>query len=132
MEHARGTSVTDRDIQSSVVNLFAGHAPRLRLPGIHVVYTVPPYLKVLAPNLGDQYGAGAIQIFPAIKVHKPGSEDAGARTAHDPGVAALRAVLSGRGTVERLFGSEDLMRRLIRMSGGHLRDLLRLTAEVLR
>ncbi len=85
MEHARGTSMTDRDIQSSVVNLFAGHAPRLKLPGVHVVYTVPPYLKVLSPNLGDQYGAGAIQIFPAIKVHRPDAGDPEARAPHDPG-----------------------------------------------
>lgn len=132
MEHARGTSLTDREVQSSLVNLFAGHAPRLRLPDLHVVYTVPPYLKVLAPNLGDQYGSGAIQIFPAIKVHKPDGGDPETRVPHDPGVAALRAVLSGRGTVERLFASEELVRRLIRMSGGHLRDMLRLTAEVLR
>lgn len=132
MEHVRGTSMNDRDVQASLVNLFAGHAPRLKLPNVHVVYTVPPYLKVLSPSLGDLYGAGAIQIFPAIKVHKPDGDDPAARAPHDAGVLALQAVLRARGTVERLFASEDHVRKLVRMSGGHLRDVLRLTAEVLR
>ncbi|MBK8258032.1 MAG: hypothetical protein IPK82_35870 [Polyangiaceae bacterium] len=61
-----GTWVNDREVQSSVVNLFDAHASRLNFPGVHVVYTVPPYLKVLSPNIGTFYGTGAVQVFPAI------------------------------------------------------------------
>jgi hypothetical protein len=127
MEHPRGTWVNDREVQSSVVNLFDAHAARLHLPDVHAVYTVPPYLKVLSPSIGTLYGTGAVQIFPAIKVL-----DRSTRDAHDRGIQALCAVLAKRGDTGRLFGGEALLQRLVLASGGHLRDLLRLAAEVLR
>lgn len=127
MEHPRGTWVNDREVQSSVVNLFDAHASRLSFPDVHVVYTVPPYLKVLSPNVGTLYGTGAVQIFPAIKVVNRDTRDS-----HDRGILALCSVLGARGDVDRLFGPDGLLHRLVLASGGHLRDLLRLAAEVLR
>jgi hypothetical protein len=79
LEHIRGTYTNARQVQESVETLFAGHADKLKLPNLHVVYTVPPYLKARSMNLGMLYGLGAVQVFPAIKVrdhqgvvHTPG------------------------------------------------------------
>ncbi len=125
-EHIRGTSVNAEEVQASVVTLFAGHADKLHIPGVHMVYTVPPYLKVRYPGLGNLYKTGAVQIFPAVKVRDKRSGDV-----HDPGLRCLRKVIEARGDVERLFGKSDLLDEVILASGGHLRDLLRIMGEVL-
>ena len=36
---------------------------------LHVVYTVPPYLKVRYSNLGALYEPGGIYVLPALKLH---------------------------------------------------------------
>jgi hypothetical protein len=126
-EHIRGTSVNAEEVQASVETLFAGHADKLRIPDVHLVYTVPPYLKVRFQNLGNLYGAGAVQIFPAVKVRHEGTGDE-----HMGGVRALCRVIEARGDVQRLFGNEALVRKVALASGGHLRDLLRIVSEVLR
>ena len=46
--------------------------------------------------------------------------------------SAIEKVVERRGEWQKLLPSRDSLHRLIRYSGGHLRDLLRLVAEVLR
>jgi hypothetical protein len=106
--------------------LFTGHAEKLKLPNVHLVYTVPPYLKARAMNIGMLYGIGAVQIFPAIKVRS----DQG--VVHASGVDAMKEMIARRGDHRRLLGPEEpLLERLIMMSGGNIRDLLRLLGEVI-
>lgn len=127
VEHVRGTYTNARFVQESVEVLFTGHAEKLKLPNVHVVYTVPPYLKARANNLGMLYGMGAVQIFPAIKIRS----DQG--IIHEPGVKALKELVMRRGNYHRLFAQDErLIERLIMMSGGNIRDLLRLFGEVIR
>jgi AAA ATPase domain len=126
MEHIRGTSVNAETVQASVENLFAGHYDKLRLPGVHVVYTVPPYITVRYPNLGMLYGAGAVQTFPAIRIRSV------SREVHAGAVAALRRVVERRGDVARLLDGGHLLDEIILASGGHLRDLFHVLAEVIR
>jgi hypothetical protein len=126
VEHIRGTFLNARAVQESVETLFAGHAEKLKIPNIHVIYTVPPYLKVRSMNLGMLYGIGAVQVFPAIKVR----DDAG--VIHTPGIDALKTVLERRGDLRRLIGDEELIKKIILMSGGNIRDLLRLMSEIIR
>lgn len=127
IEHVRGTSENAERVQASVENLFAGHADKLRLPGVHVVYTVPPYLMVRYQNLGMLYGAGAVQMFPAVRIHNRKGE------LHKEAVEALRRVVMRRHEdAMRLFGNDELLDEVILASGGHLRDLMRLLAEVIR
>jgi hypothetical protein len=127
VEHIRGTSVNAKEVHSSVETLFAGHSDKLRLPSVHVVYTVPPFLKVLNPNLGSLYEPGGIQILPAVTL----CDDSDGSPC-DPGYDALRQAVEKRGDWKRLLGRQDALDRLVAMSGGHFRDLLRLVAEVLR
>lgn len=127
VEHIRGTSVNVEAVQSSVETLFVSHASKLRLPLCHVVYTVPPWLKVLSPNLGILYEPGGIQMLPALKVADKGSGDA-----FQPGLNALERVVRARGDWTRLLGDRPLLDRLSQASGGHLRDLLYMLGEVTR
>lgn len=126
LEKMRGGYQNARQVQESVETLFVNHAEKLRLPNVHVVYTVPPYLKARSMGLGMLYGLGAVPVFPAIKVRGAGGDP------HTVGLSALRQVVARRGDWARLLGQEAQLDRLILMSGGNLRDLMRLLAEVIR
>jgi hypothetical protein len=126
VEHIRGTYLNARSVQESVETLFAGHAEKLKLPNVHVVYTVPPYLKVRSMNLGMLYGLGAVQVFPAIKIR----DNEG--TVHSPGVGALKSIVERRGDWKRLIGDAAELEKIILTSGGNIRDLLRLLSEIIR
>ena len=126
VEHIRGTSTNAREVHTSVENLFAGHPDKLHLPHLHVVYTVPPYLKVRYPGLGALYAPGGIHLLPAVKV-----KDAEGKT-FGPGLDALERIVRARGDWERLLGEQAVLDKLSQESGGHLRDLLRIIAEIIR
>lgn len=126
MEKLRGTSVNAEQVHDSVETLFAVHADRLHLPYLHVIYTVPPYLKVRHPGLGGRYAPGGLETLPAVRLHR----DDGNRTEDPAAYALMTEIVGKRGDWRRLFEDESDLERLVRMSGGHLRDLLRLVAEV--
>lgn len=126
VEHIRGTSVNAEEVQRAVETLFATHADKLRLPYLHVVYTVPPYLKVRYPSLGALYEPGGLKVLPAVKIREEASS-----SPSQPGIEALENVVTQRGDWKRLFGNDRfLLDKLIATSGGHLRDLVRLLREV--
>ncbi|MGE0680518.1 MAG: hypothetical protein AB7P69_06370 [Candidatus Binatia bacterium] len=125
VEHIRGTSINAIEVQSSVETLFASHADKLRLPYLHVVYTVPPYLKVRYPNLGTLY-QGGIQVLPAFKLRNTD------HSIFQQGLDAIERVVRARGDWQRLLGERTVLDHISLCSGGHLRDLLRLLAEILR
>ena len=125
VEHIRGTFANAEDVQNSVETLFAGHAEKLRIPGMHLIYTVPPYLKVRYPNIGQLYDEGGLEVLPSFKLH----EQDGTRipAAYD----AFENVVRKRGDWKRLLGADRaVLDRLVHHSGGHLRDLLRLLRDV--
>ncbi len=126
MEHIRGTSANAGEVHRSVETLFAGHADKLHLPNLHVVYTVPPYLKVRYPNVDGLYAPGGLQILPAVKLRA----DSGRK--NRAGFDALATIVQSRGDWKHLLGTRKALDALIEKSGGHLRDLLRLLAEVIR
>lgn len=127
VEHIRGTSINATEVQSSVETLFANHAEKLHLPYLHVVYTVPPYLKVRYPNLGTLY-SGGIQILPALKLR---AKDDGKM--FQPGLDAMARLIAQREQQwSRLLRDRTTLDRIVLCSGGHLRDVLRLLAEILR
>ena len=79
IEHVRGTLADAEDVYGSVEELFAGHSEKLHLPSLHVVYTVPPYLKVRCPGMGSLYGPGGIQGPAPRSGSAPGREGASRR-----------------------------------------------------
>jgi len=127
IEQIRGTSINADQVQASMETLFASHADNLRFPNLHVVYTVPPYLKVRYPNLGALYDPGGVQVLPAIKVTDRADHSAVGR-----GLNVMERVLKARGDWGRLLGPRQRLDRVSLSSGGHLRDFLRIIAEVIR
>jgi len=119
IEHYRGRSSTFDEVRDSVEALFSHYASELALPGMHVVYTVPVYVKPAGWD-GD--------IWPVlnVKVRERSGEDC------REGIDLLRQVLAKRapdGDVERLLGTE--VDRVIRASGGLFRELFRMVSGLL-
>ncbi len=125
IENVSGTLSNASEVQESVERLFTSHAEHLRLPDIHTIYTVPPWLKIRAPGIGARY-SGGLQMLHPMKVREP----TGAREPVQPALDALCRIVSARGDWERLLGDRDVLDRLALESGGHLRDLLKLLTEI--
>ena len=128
IEHIRGTLANAEDVHGSVERLFAGHSEKLHLPGLHVIYTVPTYLKIRYPNVDALYEPGGLIVLPAFKLFEQDEN----RTPVPANFDAMERVIRQRGDWCRLLGNDrSLLDRLIRNSGGHLRDLLHLLSQVL-
>lgn len=127
IENISGTLSNAQAVQESLERLFTSHSEHLQLPGIHVVYTVPPWLKIRAPGVSGRY-SGGMQMLHPLKVCEPNRE----RTPAPAGLEALHEVVSARGDWQRLLGSRETLNRLSLESGGHLRDLLRMIGEIIR
>ncbi len=125
IDHIRGAYAVADEVHASVESLFSSHAQRLKIPNVHLLYTVPHYLKVRYPNIGSLYGQGAVPMFPAIKIRETRSA-----TLHEKNLRALRRIVLARGDVLKLLGTEERLSKVILMSGGHLRDLLRLLRAI--
>lgn len=119
IDHWRGSAEQFDAVRESVEATFTELAEDLRIPNLHVIYTVPLYLDV--PAFATRYDIVNIKL----------ADRAG--TAFHPGRDAMRQVLTRRAPgedVDRLLAPPEAM-RLIESSGGHFRDLLRLTREVI-
>ncbi|MFA6921853.1 MAG: ATP-binding protein [Gallionella sp.] len=95
---------------SSHAHLFVLHAEQLKAPQCHIVYTMPISLGYNA-NLGNDFGN--IQVMPMVKTSAEG-------------VASLRQVIANRVDLAKTFEQPELLDRLTRLSGGVMRDLMRL------
>jgi hypothetical protein len=111
-----------------VERLFASHLEQIRLPYLHVIYTVPPWLQFVRP------GAFSIETLPCLRLWKNDP----ARSPYDSGFTRMREAIAKRFTKDgfrRIFGvesgSQSPADKLIEMSGGHFRDVLRLFQETI-
>lgn len=119
IDHWRGAGDQFDAVRLSVEMAFTELADDLKLPNVHVIYTIPNYLTV--PAFGTRQDIVNVKL----------ADRAGHR--FEPGFDALRRVLERRaphGDLERLLGTEELD-RLLAASGGLFRDLLRLVRETL-
>lgn len=125
MEQIRGTLLNEQSVIHSVERLFSQHLKLMEIPYVHMVYTVPPWLKFVLPGLGR------IQILPSVRQWKNDAK----RTVDAAGCNALRSLVQrrfGKG-FQQFFGGPDpqhpLVDELIAVCGGHFRDLLLLLRE---
>ena len=119
LDHYRGRTGTFDEVRESVESLFSVYSSELALPRMHVIYTVPVYVKPI--------GWGG-QIWPVLNVKVRERDGSDCRE----GIDLLRRVLARRapgGDPERLLG--DQVDRVIRASGGLFRDLFRLVSALL-
>lgn len=135
VEHIQGTLSDAALVQASVEKLFTVHADLLHIEGVHTVYTVHPYLKIKYANIDDYYPFGGLQIIPTLKVRER-SKGPTLGLPRDAALQAIEQVVQYRGHWQTLLGEGDAGREqlheLILLSGGHLRDLIRMLAEVVR
>lgn len=130
VEQIRGTSIRNAEaVYASVEALFTHHADSLQFEELHVVYTVPPWLKIRSPGIAGSYSGS--QLLPCVRVRQRDG------TPWKPGLDALERIIGKRGDWERLLGADDeggreVLDRLLLSSGGYLRDLFRLLQAALR
>ncbi len=125
LEQIRGSLSNEQEVTHSVEVLFSTHLRNLEIPYVHVVYTVPPWLKFVLPGAD-------ILVVPCIRLW----ENHPHRPPWDHGQRALLSVITKRFTPEgmkRFFGPKESERteRFIELCGGHFRDLLLLLREAL-
>ncbi len=130
LEQLRGSFQTWESVIRSVEQLFSVHIERLRLPYVHAIYAVPPWLKFVLPT--EQH----MEILPTVHLWDNAPERPRSAKAWSVFRAVLRRRLDDDG-IARLFGPTGLatdgpIDRLIGACGGHVRDLLRLTQELLK
>jgi hypothetical protein len=132
LEQIRGTATNAEEIIKSVEQTFASHLDKLALPFVHVVYTVPPWLKFTLPNCDH------IEILPSVRQWNNDS----ARTPYNPGNEVLRRMVKRRfktlefpdadTNMQQIFGAASAngtfpaLEIILGSCGGHFRDLLRL------
>jgi len=123
VEQLRGVGTDAAEVHESVVELFSGQAQHLRLPGLHVVYTVPPYLQILSHNIGRSLGGHPVVSWPNIHVRCRGGEE-------DPaGLAIMERIIDRRHHGWRNLISPEALQRLAVCTGGDLRDFFRLLRD---
>lgn len=115
------TGVADKAelVYESVLTLFSQQSEALKLPLVHVVYSIAPYVlnqnRQLPALLG---GAIAVQL-PSVHVFKRNSY------LEDSGVDQIMQLLGKRCPDWREFFDEQDVRAIARDCGGDLRDFLR-------
>jgi hypothetical protein len=120
IEHIAVPAENHRAVTEALERVFTLHADKLKFEDMHLIYTVPPWLKIRSPGVGGLY-QGAF-LLPCIKVHERSGDG------FEPGVDLLQEIVHRRapeGNWPRLL-SEPQLRRLIAASGGYIRDLFQL------
>jgi len=126
VEQIRGVGADNSDkVHKSVANLFSGHSEGLKIPMLHIVYTIPPYLTALAPGVGRQLGGAMACTLPSIHVqNKDNSID-------PKGLEIMRTLISKRYSEWQHFFTPDQLDLLAESSGGDIRDFFRLIQAAL-
>jgi len=116
-----GSEANEMAVYESVRTLFFGHAESLRLPELHVVYTVPPYMSVLAAGPGLLMGGAVTRRIYTTHIFKDRTRE------EDPaGLALMRQVVALRHPDWSQLIQADALNRLAVSSGGDLREFFRL------
>jgi len=125
LEHIRGVGGEAQEVYESIVNTFSGHADKLALPGVHIVYTVPPFLILHANGAAHSLGGNPIVKWPNVHVRtKDGKPD-------ENGLGIMRQVIERRKSDWQQIISVHHLDSLAFSTGGDLRDFFRQVREAL-
>lgn len=126
VERIRGVGDEAMQVYESVRNLFFAHAEHLRIPRLHMVYTVPPYLSILAAGAGALMGGATVRRLVSTHIFKDRSREV------DPeGLALMQRVIAKRHPAWAQVFTERAIDRLAVSSGGDLREFFRLLRQCL-
>lgn len=124
LEHIQGIGADANRVYAAVVNLFAQNAHCLMLPGLHVVYSIPPYVIPLQPNIARLLGGNPITTLPSVHVRRRDSDQPDA-----DGLALMAEIVSKRCPDWGDVLTPAHLNRLAVASGGDLRDFFRLLRD---
>lgn len=126
IEQIRGVGDEAMKVYESVRHLFFAHASHLRVPMLHLVYTVPPYLSILAAGAGALMGGATVRRLVSTHIFRSRSRDV------DPqGLALMRQVIARRHMGWARLFTDEALDRLAVSSGGDLREYFRLVRQCL-
>ncbi|MBL8615089.1 MAG: hypothetical protein JNM72_05695 [Deltaproteobacteria bacterium] len=124
LEQLRGTSANANQVAESVESLFVGFANQLHFQNLHVIYSVPPWLRVKSPGIRRLYDG--YEQLPCVPVRTP------SRETQPIALDLMEQVLAKRGNWQAVLGGDrGLIDQLALASGGYLRDLLQLMRSTL-
>lgn len=126
LEKLRGYGEQSESIYTSLQQLFLSDGAALRLPGVHVVYSVSPFLIEQNNQLPAQLGVGAVATMPSVHVFLKNSD-----LEDEDGVDAMFKLIQARFPRCTEVFSEAQLRRIAVQCGGDLRDFLRSIRVVL-
>lgn len=126
LEKIRGYGDEAEKVYETVQRLFLSEGRALRLPSVHVVYSVSPFLLVQNPQLPSILGQGVVVNMPSVHVFQKRSDQLDPR-----GVVQMKELVALRYPRWQQFITDDLLSDLIRDCGGDLRDYLRAIKVVL-
>jgi len=93
--------------------LFIKHAEQLTVLKCHLIYTIPISL-LYQSNVTNIFGADGVSTIPMVNIKQ------------EAGIHCLMELIEKRVVVDALFKQRSLVEKLIKMSGGAVRDLMRL------
>ena len=126
LEKIRGYGTDATKVYESIQQLFLSEGAALRLPQVHVVYSVSPFLLDQNPQLATILGQGVVVNMPSVHVFERRSNQLDA-----DGVKQMTTLVANRFAGWAQFIAPDLLEKLVRDSGGDLRDYLRAIKVVL-
>lgn len=128
LEQITGSRLNQRVVMDSLIHLFTKNNDYLRVTGLHMVLTAPPWINFINPGF-------EVRVLATQKLWKKDT-----REKYEEGFLAITSLLKkrfGEPGFEKFFGPLDpdgtapLANRVIKQSGGHFRDLLRIVEEAL-
>lgn len=128
LEQLRGSLTNEQEVLRSVERVFASHLNLLKLPFVHVIYTVPPWLEFVMPGV-DINTLWTVKLWnndPPRSRYESGWNALRSLVLKRLGAEACRKVFNCQ-TTEPFTAADDL----IEACGGDLRIMLRLLREML-
>lgn len=125
LERLRGVSGADQDTMfQHVITTFAGDFDRLRVPGASVVYSVPPYLALMADvrNFVTCYALASVRVY--AKPISGGSVTEVRRQTRSEGLEKMRSLIERRYSGWNQVFESAALDKLAAASGGDLRHFM--------
>lgn len=125
LERLRGVSGADQDAMfQHVITTFAGDFDRLRIPGASVVYSVPPYLALMADirNFVTCHALASVRVYGKPVVH--GKHTAARRQPRTEGLDKMRSLIERRYALWGQVLDDSALNALAQASGGDLRHFM--------
>lgn len=131
LERLSAPSGQEQQLFDSLKSLFFNTPDRLYFPNITVIYTVPPYLHAILPNVDPFYsGTFSLPNFKVIKKPLVGSENGVLHQKNRPGIEKMVEIIQKREANWENYLSRSVVEYLAWLSGGNVRRMFSLIRHV--